>query len=182
RRPVGQEIDDAAPFEVGEDRPIPVALLPGPVVDTEDADRRRLWIRHGTGATKERVRTRAHAELSRHPRSGLAAQRESQQVEGTAEPVRPSCVDSRRTVEPLGEDAPLAVRLVAEEPPRLDLEPHGGLVPGQVGENAAVAAVNPRGRRAACRTGNTFSPGTGVSHDPVSVDGQRFEPDLLWSR
>jgi hypothetical protein len=151
RLAVGQQLDGSAAFEINEDGAVALPLALGPVVDAEHRGCRALGPRRAPDARQESVCASRHAEPCGGARSGLTAEGESEQRQRLVEAAGAARVRGDDLRQPLGENAPRAVEADAEELARVKFEPGDHAVPGQVGDPAAVAAVDSPGHRAAAR-------------------------------
>jgi len=77
RRTVWQEIDRTPTLQINQDRSVPLATSPGPIVDAKDTGRLGRRQRRCAHQTEERRAAGHHAEASSEPRTRTPTERES---------------------------------------------------------------------------------------------------------
>src|SRR3712207_364900 len=115
-------------LKVHEDRPVAVALLFGPIVDPEHPHPVGAATGGLTNALQQRVGADEQPQLAGKASPRFAAELESDQKKRFVQAIGLAGVD-RNLRQPLTEDRPLALRVYAEESPRLDLERHADVAP-----------------------------------------------------
>ncbi len=131
---IRQQIEHSMALQVDEDRPEAMAPAPGPFVDA-----------HVPGRRFRRRRDRADDGAQR---GAPHRQAEGGEWRAPAAPPRVTLDDVRKA---LGEDAPQAGRVPAEEASHLHPQSHGQAVPRHISDRAHVAAIDRRGDRLTCR-------------------------------
>jgi hypothetical protein len=108
-------------------------------------------------AVEEALGAHQQPELAGQPRPGLAAQGEGDPRQRLPAAVGAPGVDAGHFLQTLGEDPPLTGWFVAEELAYPNQQAHRHHGPGELGQGATVAAVDPARRLLAART-----PGRGI--------------------
>src|SRR5690606_22108821 len=106
-------------------------------------------------------------EAQAEARAGLASENGSPPVEEQIQSARAAGVAIRGLREPLSEDASPTLRGGTKETARLELQPDRRAVPRQVGQGAAIAAMDPARRLAAVGARNEPSPRAQLDRDPM---------------
>jgi len=115
RRAICQQIEHPVALQVDEDRPEAMAPAPGPFVDAHDPGRRFRGRRDRADEGEQRGAPHRQVEGGGESRARRPAQREPDTLEGGAEGGGSSRVALDEVRESLGEDAPQAGRVPAEE-------------------------------------------------------------------
>ncbi len=151
---VRQEINHFIRLKVHEYRAVSMTTPPCPVVDPEDPRRcgSSRW-RVRRHQAKQRVRAGRNRKTSRQPRSGFAAERETEMMVKIAQSSCLAAETPSHFGQGLGKSLAGAVAIGASEAAHGDTDRHRPSLPRQVVEHPAVNAVNPsRG----CTTARTF--------------------------
>ena len=149
---VGQEIDHVAPLKIHDDGAVPLAFEPGPVVDPNEAGRRRGVVLEPLDASEQRVWAGGHGEENGQAGAGFASESKPNRSVGLAEAVGCTSIRPSEPLKSLGKEAARAFGPWAKESSDRDLQPDRQAETGQVSEAAVITAVNPSGFRAAERT------------------------------
>jgi hypothetical protein len=169
--PVGQQIDRAvATLQIHDQGAVALAAAPSPVIDADDARRRRRFDRNGPDQTQKRVAAHRHGEPGRQARSQFTARAQGQGALDLGEPDGAPFADRRHRGQALGEDPAWAARLRAAETADLQGQRDDAAHQGKVGDRAGIAAVNPSRRRGAYRTVGDQVGGSGVHGDEPGTD------------
>jgi hypothetical protein len=179
RLAVRQQGDRPPPLQVDQHGAVGVALAQGPVVDPEHRGCRHRRQGRRPDQAQQGVAGARDAQLSAQAGAGRPAEREAEGGEPPAEPRRPARPWRRHPGQPLGEDAPGAAGVVAEQAADPEPEHDGVLAPGQVGQGSFVAAVDALGPSLAQRASCRAPPGPEGQGDRGSGGLKRpgFEPD-----
>ena len=176
---VGQQRHRPPPLQVDQHGAVAVALAQRPVVDPEDSRGDLGWQRGGPDQPQQGVARGRHEQSAAEPSAGGTAQREADRRLPRGEARRPASPGRGGAGQALGEDAPLAAGVVAEQAARPQPDQDGVVAPRQVGQGPLVAAVDATGasaaQRAACRA-RTGSEGQGDGGSG-GLDRPGVEPD-----
>src|SRR3954471_12093715 len=140
--PVRQQVDNAMPLQVDENRPVGRALAQGPVVDTQDA---RGWPpRQGQAAhqAQHRVTARWHAEVPQHPPGRLAAQGDADPTLRRGQAMRTMRMRRNQPRQPLDKGLPQTGGITAVQASHRQLETNLAPEAGQIGRPPQSAAVD----------------------------------------
>ena len=142
--PVRQQVHDLVALQVDQGRPVAVAPAPGPVIDGEDARRRRgpTVIAGLASHPQQRVGADRHGQPLGQAPARLAAERMGKMTLQVAQPPSPAR-SHRRTDQALGEGLAGAGWGEAAKTPSNDLQRYWTALPGQIGKDALVAAMEP---------------------------------------
>ena len=140
------------PLQVHEDAAVGATAAEGEIVHAQDAWRGPSRGGETTDAREQGVAADRDAELPQQPCARFAAEGECHTREPAGAGAGASCMGSDEGGEPLGEGAPRAARIGAEEPTHLDAQGDGQTVDGQIGGMAQVPAVDASGATMTQRT------------------------------
>jgi len=152
--------------QIDEDRPEPVAPTPRPLVDAHDAERLPRRPRDRADEGEQRGAPHGQAEGGGESGTRRPAQREPDALQHRAPDARLAGVTVDEAREPLGEDAPRAGGVPAEEAPHLHPERHGHAAPRHIGDHAHIAAVDATGRMLTRRARGGRGDGGDPERDP----------------
>lgn len=140
---VGQQVDDAPPFQIAQDGAVAVAFAPGPVVHAKYGHRRIRLGAAGAHTVQQRGATDRHSHGGGVAGAGVAAERQADGPVHRAQAVRLARPRARDAGQRFGEGAPGARGHGTAEAADPD-EQNGRLAKaGDVPEAAPVEAVNP---------------------------------------
>ena len=135
------------------DGAVALPLAPGPIIDPDEAGRRRRVALESLDVAKERIRADRHGQSGSESGADLAAEGTADRFVGPAESGRGASMWLGEAREALGEGAARAVRLGAGEAADGDPEPDSPSEAGQIGEPMAVSTVDATGVGTADGTG-----------------------------
>ena len=144
---IRQEIDDVAPLQVHDDRAVALPFAPRPVVDTDEARRRRCIVLERFDTSEQRIRAGCHGETIGKTSPSFSSESKADGLVGLAKAVCGACIGGGKTGKALGEDAPRTFGRRAEEAANRDIEPKGSTEAREVIEPASVPTVNARSFR-----------------------------------
>ena len=140
---VGQKLDDAAPFQIADDRAATMVAPEGPIVHANNAKRFGPGMRPAPNDAQQRV----VADWQRKPGSERstwpAAQRQAEVMDDPLHASGAARALRCRLPEALGKDPSSTTSLVASEPPCRQSKLDRMSAQGQVSDTPMVAAVNP---------------------------------------
>jgi len=170
RRAVGEQINGAVPFEIDDDAAVASPPASAPVVDANDARRRRLHGRVGVNQPQQRHAAHADALVMRQPYARFPAKRVDDAPERRAHVGRPPPVDGDERGQPLAEDLARTRCDGAGEAPRLDAQGHRQAAPRQVRHRPRVRRMHGRGALLAERAGGRGPDGRDGERDAALGD------------
>ena len=168
---VGQQVDrPVGTLQIDDNGAVAPAAAPGPVIDADDARRRRRFDRNGPDQTQQGVAADRHGEQARQAGSQFTARAQRQGTLDLGEPDGAPLAERHRRGQALGEDPARAARLRAAEAADLEGQRDDAAHQGKVGDTADVAAVNPSRRHGAYRTAGDQVSGSGMHGDEPGTD------------
>ena len=170
--PIRQDVDDAVPLEVADDRAVAVALLPRPVVDADHPRRHGLaYVDLRAHAPQECVLADGEEKPPGHALPGPAAKGEAETAHQLLKPRRPARVWPRNLrSQAFGKDLSGASPARAAETPRGQSYPNTATMGRHIRQITLVPAVDPSGQVTTARTFGTPTEGMGRDDHLIRPD------------
>ncbi len=150
--PIGQKGEGSMPLEITHDGPRGPTLPHGPVVDTKPPGGGHIREGHTTPQAQEGGATDGEAQATASAGPGRARPRHGDVHEPLHEPRRASSPRRDQRSQPLGQDAPGAAAIGAEDRSHLQVEHNAPWAPRPIQHPAALATLDPPRRKPAERT------------------------------
>ena len=153
RRPVGQQVDRAARLQIDQDRAVPVAPAPGPVVHPQHSGPGDRLGGSAPEQPQEGVAADGHPDAPGQSRPRFAAERDPERGQHRLQADRRAAAPRGRPDDLLRERAARALDRAAEEAPQREPHAHRSPAGRQVAQLPHVAAMHPVRRLAALGAG-----------------------------
>jgi hypothetical protein len=155
---VWQKIHDAATLQVAQDRSVPTALAPSPIVDAEDPGCDRDGQTLVSSKNPEQGRSMdEQTKLACQPRAGSSSQCHGNRVQRLAGAAGSSPIATYRLGQGLDEDALGTTIVCTEETSRPESDHDRDTFPWQIRNRTEITAVDPPGQRSAARAGHLLA-------------------------
>ena len=147
----GQEIEDATPFQIADDRAVAPAPPPSPVVDPDHTRGRAPCALATADQSQDGVAADRHGKPSRQAGAGFAAERHADIGLCLGQAIAALCPRTGEAGNRLGKDA--ARTMAAAEAAYLHPPRDRAILPGQVLQGSPVRAMHPGRPSPTMRTG-----------------------------
>lgn len=153
RSAVGQEIDNAARFQVDQNGPVGLPLPERPVVDPQDARRTARGQWDGAHEAQHAVGAGRHTEVVKQAGAGLTTAGDPNLPLSGGEPPGATRPGGQQVRQRFGESPARAGGVPAVEPADQEVKANRAAEAGQIGRTAAVATMDGLAEDAAVRAG-----------------------------
>jgi hypothetical protein len=143
-RAVRQEVHDAVVREVDQDRAVPMAPPPGPLVDTNGLEGWRERDRSPPDQAEQRGWTGGEPQAGGQSGPSVPAQRQTDGLKSCGQSMGVASIGRNEVRQALGENATRTGRVPAEELPDRELEVYGVRRPRKVRQVALIATMDRR--------------------------------------
>lgn len=170
---VGEKSQHPSFLEIADDRPVGLALAPGPVIDPDDVDAGHLVVdgRAASDQAEQRVPTAAETQPPRQPLARSAAQRHGDLVDeliGASRPARKAPGNDIR--QRLGKRRAGARRFRTAKPADPNPDQHAPPMRRQIPQGALVATEDPARQDAAVGTRRVRRAAVGLDLNVLTLE------------